>query len=329
MMRRRFSRVALSGNIARTPMLRMLGRLTKQYYVILELSSFQLEFLPDVARSPQLAVMTNLLVDHLDRYRSIHDYAAAKYNLFRYQTSRDIAVLNYDSAPTRAAKHLTKAKVFWFSQRTRPPGWSVFMDRTKLVERRERRQEIITVRSPETRLSAARQENVLAAVAAARALNIRASLIRATLLRVPRLPHRQEFVRRWRRHSFVNDSSATTPDATLAALEAFPDGLFVVGGTDKRLNFNVLAKAFARRATPLVLLPGTATRKLIRELRRGGYHGRLSQAASMPVAVRQAIKTAQAGQSIILSPGAASFGLFQHEFDRGDQFRRAVARLRP
>ncbi|MBI4426471.1 MAG: UDP-N-acetylmuramoyl-L-alanine--D-glutamate ligase [Candidatus Kerfeldbacteria bacterium] len=327
-MRPQLSRVVLSGNIAQKPMLSVLDRLSKQDYVILELSSFQLEFSDAVARSPQVAVMTNLLVDHLDRYQNMSAYAAAKYRMFQYQNPRDIAVLNYDSRPARLARHVTGAKILWWSQRERPPGWSIYLQKGKLVERHGTKSTTIIPKLSETFSTTALQANVIAAVSAARAVRIPIATIRRALRGFRLLPHRQELVRRWRGHSFVNDSSATTPDATLAAVEAFPDGLFIVGGTDKRLNFRALAKTFARRTTPLVLLPGTATRKLIRALRRFGYHGRLRQVASMPVAVRQAIKTAQVGQSIILSPGAASFGLFQHEFDRGDQFRTAVIKLR-
>ncbi|MBI4090104.1 MAG: UDP-N-acetylmuramoyl-L-alanine--D-glutamate ligase [Candidatus Kerfeldbacteria bacterium] len=329
MLRRRFNRVVLSGNIARRPMLSLLHRLTPKHIVVLELSSFQLEFLPDAARSPHLAVMTNLLVDHLDRYRTLSHYAAAKYNLFRYQTPRDFAVLNYDSSRARAVRQMTPATVIWFSRVAHPPGWSLFSTGSKLVEQRGGRRAVLVTWTKNIQSDPARQSNLLAAVSAARALNVPASAIRRTLLRLPGLPHRQELVRRWRGHAVVNDSASTTPDATLAALESFPDGLFIVGGTDKRLRFRMLAESLARRRTPLVLLPGTASRKLLKELRRVRYAGQRTQASSMRDAVRRATSMARPRQPIVLSPGAASFGLFRHEFDRGDQFRRAVSRLRP
>ena len=129
--------------------------------------------------------------------------------------------------------------------------------------------------------------------------------------------------------TFVNDTCATTPDATIAAINAMDgrDIVLIAGGTDKELVFEKWATCVTNGVRAVVLLPGSATTKMRQALKRGGSSTFTIAASSMREAVRQARKRAKKGSVILLSPGAASFGLFQHEFDRGDAFARAVSEV--
>lgn len=329
MLKRAGRRAMVSGNVRQQPMLDILDGLTPAQAVVLELSSFQLELCRTEVSNLRVGLMTNLRIDHLNRYGTLRDYATAKFNLFRILPPRGVAVLNADDRWTRLAGQLVRGPIVWFSASGRPAqtGWSVFVTGRRIVEQRAGR---VTTLLP---LSAIRlpgqhqRANVVAAAAAARAFGLRAADIRAAVRSFRGVPHRQEFVRRWRGHVFVNDTTATSPDGTLAALSVFPRAVFIVGGTDKRLRFGPLASVLAARRTTLVFLPGSASDRLKRALRLAGYRGRQAEADSMTTAVHRAVSLARSGQPIVLSPGAASFGLFVHEFDRGEQFVRAVKKL--
>ncbi len=321
-------RPTVAGNLRQTMMLDVLQHVRAPHPVVLELSSFQLEYLPLIERSPHVAIMTNLKVDHLNRYDSMADYANAKYNIFRFQKSSDIAVLNAENAWTRRAASLTKAQVWWFQTQgqhgrhgvTVHAGWvSEYHGRTS-----HRLFPVTSIRL----VGKHNLENILAAVATARALEIPIAPIRQAVQHFAGVPHRQELIRTWRGHQFINDTTATTPDGTLAAVDVFPKAVFIIGGTDKHLQFSQLAQELQRRRIPLVFLPGTATQKILAALRRAGDQRQHHVADSMQAVVHQAEAMAKPKQTIVLSPGAASFGLFVHEFDRGEQFVRAVQHLR-
>lgn len=327
-LRQRSPRVFVAGNVREVVMFDLLDRLRASDTVVLELSSFQLELLPSVKRSPAIAVMTNILVDHLNRYGTMPAYAAAKYPIVQYQRPADTAVLNLDSLWTKRAAKMTKAKIVWFSEKNSQAPSTIRVRRGWVVEEAHQRVRRILPLNVWSLPGRHQRINLLAAVAAARAAGLEPPLIRQAVSTFPGVPDRQEFIRQWRGHQFVNDTTATTPDATLAALDVYPQAVYIIGGTDKHLTFTALAQELTRQKTTLVLLPGTATAKLWRSLRHFGYRGRHVFVPTMIDAVHQAIAMARPRQTIMLSPGAASFGLFRHEFDRGEQFTRAVKTLR-
>ncbi len=320
--------VVVTGNVRQVAMLDQLERLTPATTTVTELSSFQLELLPAVKRSPHIAVMTNLHVDHLNRHRTMARYAQIKYHLVRYQTSKDFAILNADNAWTRAAQSITPATVIWFSQKKQTGAWSIFPDHGWVCEKRGKK---MTRLFPLRLWSLAgdhQQANLLAATAAARAAGLPTAAIRRAVSGWRGVPYRQEKIRVWRGHDFINDTTATSPEGSLAAFRVWPNGVFIIGGTDKQLDFRAMADWIATHRLPVVFLPGDATNKLRKLLQLKKYRQPDPVAASMSAAVRTALRRAQPGQPIILSPGAASFGLFKHEFDRGDQFCRIVKALR-
>ncbi|MBI5466671.1 MAG: UDP-N-acetylmuramoyl-L-alanine--D-glutamate ligase, partial [Candidatus Kerfeldbacteria bacterium] len=305
MLRAAKRRAVVSGNVRQVAMLDYLDRLTAKTPVVLELSSFQLERLPVVQRSPHVAVLTNLYVDHLNRYGTMTRYAAAKYNLVRFQQPTDIAILNAESAWCRAAAKLTSATIWWFQTAGRRGQQGITIDRDWIVAYTTRRAQRVMPISTIMVAGRHQRENVLAATAAALASGVPAANIRIAVRSFSGVPYRQELIRHWRGHDFINDTTATTPDGTLAAMEVFPKGFFILGGTDKQLDYRPLARYLHRHQIPFVLLPGTGTAKLINALRRAGDRRVRRPVLSMEAAVRQATSQAKPGQPIVLSPGAA------------------------
>ncbi len=167
--------------------------------------------------------------------------------------------------------------------------------------------------------------NVLSAVCAANIMGVPNILIKKVLKTFTGLPGRIELVRDFRGVTFVNDTTATTPDATIAALRTLGRGkniVLICGGSDKKLEYKELAPVVKKYVKSLLVLPGTATEKIKKIMKVS------LQAKNMQEAVKEAAKMAKRGDIVLLSPGAASFGLFQNEFDRGEQFMKAVNVLR-
>ncbi|EKE19164.1 MAG: UDP-N-acetylmuramoylalanine-D-glutamate ligase, partial [uncultured bacterium] len=144
--------------------------------------------------------------------------------------------------------------------------------------------------------------------------------------------HRLEFVRELNGIKFYNDTAATIPDAAVSALGAFERPIVLIaGGTDKNLDFTEFAKEILEKTKNLVLLKGNATEKLLDKLKKSAgeeFLKNIEMAGSMDEAVSVAMAKAEKEDIILLSPGAASFGLFANEFDRGDKFRDAVKKLK-
>ncbi len=305
----KFPRVWLAGNI-RKSVLEFLPRIKKGDLVVLELSSFQLEDLAKLKKSPHIAVITNILLDHLNWHKNFQEYERAKSYIFKFQGARDYLFFNpQDRRVKQSAQHAVS-----ITMSPRLP------------------QELRSI--VDQRLGAHYRSSAGLAVAVARHFYIPLRAIKKILFSFQGLPARQEEIAIIRGVRFINDTTATMPDATLAALKRFRklSGrnklILIAGGQDKKLKFKKLTAEIKKSVDTLVLLPGTATKKIKRELRIGNYKSRnICEANSMHEAVKIARKLAQRGDYIILSPGAASFGLFLNEFDRGDQFAQEVKKL--
>ncbi len=295
--------VVTAGNL-RISMLSQLAEITAETRVVLELSSWQLEAFVPHEYSPPLAVVTNVLIDHLNRYAGMDDYAAAKEINVRCQRQTDVAVLNRDNEYTRAMGARAPGKVVWFSGQDAIPG---------------------AADAPES--GAHQRVNMAAASAAARQWDVNDSVIATAVRNFTGVPHRQELVREWHGIRFINDTTATMPTATVACIETIPGPkVLLLGGADKRLDFSGLAQTLHDHQDTIrgiVLLEGSATDQLAAALPlpvAGRY-------ADIAQALEQAVALARSGDAVILSPGCASFGMFTHEFERGDAFRTWVAAL--
>lgn len=148
------------------------------------------------------------------------------------------------------------------------------------------------------------------------------------------IPHRLEFVRELRGVRYYNDTAATIPQAAISAINSFEgkEVILIAGGADKNLDFSELAKEIVERSKGIIFLAGDATDKLILEIRKNlpeeDRNNKFIIVDSMDKAVEFASRSAQKDDVVLLSPGAASFGLFANEFERGDRFRKAVNDLK-
>ena len=316
----------LGGNITTSP-LAFAVSVTATTPVVLELSSWQLGDLPDPALlRPRVAVLTNLLPDHQDRYPSLRAYARDKLRLFAGQRGADVAILG--SGTTRWLEQPPAARQWHVAEGALPAG----QHGAELAEGRA----WLRTNAGQRRLLVAERQlrgrhNLLNLAAAA--LGVAAFVGLGETARVARalagfggLEHRMETVAHWRGIRFVNDSAATMPHATAAALRALPRPVtLIAGGNDKQLDFAVLADALAP-VTAAVLLAGTATAKLGAALAGGGVatHGPF---ARLDAALRAAVAATPVGGTVLFSPAATSFGMFAHEFERGRVFKSAVAEL--
>lgn len=311
--------------------LKELSVIEPQNPVVFELSSWRLEALDEKKISPSVAVVTSLYRDHLNTYKSFKEYIETKKVLVKYQTENDITLLNADDERLRAWEKDIVSRLFWYSAHDLKTGNGIFVRNTMITVRlQDGEHELFSIDELPFQ-SEHERRNVLPGILIALLHAVPIITIQKTLNALQRLPHRLEVVRELDSVTYINDSAATMPDATIAALKAFTGKsiVHILGGSDKALLFEELAAIEAQQTIrALVFLPGTATDK-IKELVVDAFKDKPAtyDAKTMPEAVELARLAAQPGDTILLSPGATSFGLFQHEFDRGDQFRKAVLAL--
>lgn len=320
------TRVVAGGNIG-TSVIDLLGTIGSDDVVLLELSSFQLATL---GRSPHVAVVTNVLEDHLDFHGTRDAYVAAKRNIVAWQGPRDLAVLNLDD-PTTVALHTGAAsEIRGYSVALRPKrgayreadGTLVLVDgaaRTPLLHERE-------LRIPGRH----NVSNALAAAAAGAIQGIAADAMAGVLREFRGLPHRLETVAELGGVLYVNDSQGTTPYATIPALTAHGRrAVVILGGVSKGADFAELGRAVVRDARGAVLI-GQAADEIAAALERAGAARAalpVERAATLPDAVRRATSLAQPGDVVLLSPAGQSFDMFSSYEERGEVFRQAVRDL--
>jgi UDP-N-acetylmuramoylalanine--D-glutamate ligase len=314
--------------------LKELPRIKRDSPVVFELSSWRLEALQEHKISPHLAVVTSLYPDHLNTYASFDEYVDTKKTIIRYQTANDSALLNYDDPLVRKWEHDVPGKLYWFSLENLTVENGIFSDHGMItVSVGAQRTPIIQLADLPLRFAHERR-NMLPAILIAYLYKVPLDIIKQAVSNMRSLPHRLETVGIINDVLYVNDSAATMPDATVAALSSLAGKTLVhiLGGGDKKLSYDELARAIAlSKPRALIFLPGSATEKmreqLLNEFQNVTVTPRVVDAISMTDAVSKAHVLAQPGDVVLLSPGATSFGLFQHEFDRGNQFKTAVAHL--
>ena len=319
-------RVVAGGNIG-TSIIDLLPAISPDDIVVLELSSFQLETL---GRSPHVAVITNVLEDHLDHHGTRDAYVAAKRNILAWQGPRDVAVLNLDD-PTTVALHTgVPSEVRGYSLSLCPErgayrdadGALALVDgatHRRLMHERD-------LRVPGRHNVA----NVLAAAIVGDIHGIAPDAIADAIRSFAGLPHRLETVTEGDGVLYVNDSQGTTPYATIAALTAHGrPAVVILGGVSKGADWTELAAAVVRDARGAVLI-GQSADELAAALERAGA-GRTALpvvcAATLPEAVRAARAMARPGDVVLLSPAAASFDMFSSYEERGEIFRATAHEL--
>lgn len=317
----------LTGNIGASP-LSLADKINGKTVIVAELSSWLLRGLKPIKKSPNIAVITNLGDDHLDKYRNRTEYFRDKENIFKFQNKKDSLILNRDNEYAGRLAKKAVSRIFYFSKKPLRNGNGSFIRKNTVFFRGPDKKELAVCRPKDVRLPGEHNlENVLAAVCATMILKIKPKIIRKNIKDFRGIPYRLEFIRKVGGVEYYNDTAATTPEAAVRALDSFPgrEIVLIAGGADKKLDYKNFAAAIEKKSKALVLLKGDATDKIIAAL---ADKKRVSAVTdNMKDAVRRAKNLAQSGDIILLSPGAASFNLFKNEFDRGNRFNEAVAKL--
>jgi len=306
----------VGGNIG-IPVTAMIAPSREDGWNVIELSSFQLETIFDF--HAQIGLALNVTQNHLDRHHTFENYSAAKAGLFRNMNATDFAILNADNPVTAAYAGKTAAAVEWFSgshaveRGAYLRGETLVLDGKLLMEAGE-----IPLRGRHN------LENVLAASIAAARAGVGSGAIATAVRTFQAVEHRLEFVRKLNGIDFYNDSKATSVDATLKALDAFPGGLWVIlGGKDKGLDFSALREPLARKAHAALLI-GAAAPKLARQL-AGALP--LVESGTLEAAIRDGYRNGRAGDTVLLAPACASFDQFRSFEHRGESFKEIVNQL--
>ena len=312
--------VFVGGNIG-VPLLGRLPEITPDAWVVLELSSFQLE---PLRRSPHVAAITNITPNHLDRHPSMEAYTAAKYQIVAHQAPADWAVLNADDPLVAAAPGAGRRLHFSLER----PVEGAYLVGDWLTMRRDGRETRVMPRT-ELRLRGRHNvANALAACAIAAAAGIGPAAVHAALAQFVGVPHRLELVGEVGGARYVNDSIATSPERSIAALESFDEPIVLLaGGRDKHLPWDRWAAVVARRVRALILL-GEAQELIAAAART---HGAAAvprhHVATLDEAIALAHDLARPGDIVLLSPGCTSYDQFHDFEERGARFRAAVQAL--
>lgn len=293
-------KVLVGGNIQGVSTLALLPEVDAETIVVLELDSWQLQGFGAEKISPDVAVFTNLMPDHQDYYPDMQSYLADKAEIFLHQASGDTLVLGEQAAEVIAdAYAMTTA-----THRVVANTDAVAIDALSIPGEHNR-------------------ANAACAKEACRALRIDDAIITSALQSFAGVEGRLELIREKDGVKFYNDTTATTPDATLAALQALTEPIvLIMGGSDKGLDMGKLLIEAPKRVKRLILVPGTGTNKALEFLPGASVFD------SLEAAVREAVASAASGDVILFSPAFASFGMFKNEYDRGEQFNALVRNLK-
>ncbi len=334
--------VHVGGNIG-TPLIDRLDQIQTGDWVVMELSSFQLEL---CTRSPHIAAVLNITPNHLDRHPSMSHYAAAKANILRWQTPQDIAVLGADDGITGAWWRTGRvtipadrgqpavdfplmASLIGFSGQ-QEVGHGTFLRESWLIWRAaEAEQPILPLRKIHLR-GWHNILNALAACAIAGVIGIPPTAMAQAIQGFRGVPHRLEIVGEYEGILWVNDSIATAPERTVAALRAFDRPIILLaGGRDKKLPWEAFVQEVRRRVRHLICFgeAGPRIAQMVQaEIERAGS-GQIRSVnvcRDLGTAVRLAAQLAQPGEIVLLSPGGTSFDAYRDFAERGEHFRQLV-----
>lgn len=316
--------VQVGGNIGK-PLISMVESSRDDGWTVAELSSFQLETIKTFR--PAIAIVLNVTPNHMDRYETFNDYAAAKHRIFMNQTEEDVAVLNADDPTVSSWENGLRAKVMRFSVRQELER-GVFLQNGELVFRwDEGEQDLLRVSEMKLR-GLHNVENVAAAFVAGIAAGASIESMRETVKEFNPVEHRLEFVDEIKGIRFYNDSKATSVDATLKALEAFADDagqvVLILGGKGKKAPYAPLAPLVRDKVRKLILI-GEDTETIANEL---GEQAPFERANDMKDAVAKSFAAAEKGDLVLLAPACASFDMFESFEHRGKVFKGDIADLK-
>ena len=321
-------KVYVGGNIG-SPLIERVEEIKKGDLVVLELSSFQLEDLRAVGRSPHVAIVTNIAPNHLDRHKTMENYVAAKKTIIDYQTGDDYCVLNALDETLAAWAASARARVLKFSSRGKV-AQGTSLDGDALRYTIDGKEGGICKRDDILLPGIFNVENYLAASAAAIVLGVRPEAIRQVARTFRGVPHRLEMFLEKNGVRYYNDSIATTPESVIAALDALKDPIVLIaGGHDKKVPLAEVSRKIAQRCKAVVLI-GVIAPQIKAELLKPENKSGLKifeEGTDFDAAVKRAISLAEPGGCVLLSPTTASYDMFVNFEERGEKFKQLILSL--
>ena len=306
-------RVHLGGNIRGTAALPLLKDVRDGDYVVFELSSWQLQGLGEAKISPHISVFTNFMPDHMNYYgsteltisKAMQKYFEDKSYIFKFQKKDDVLILG--SSMRNVVKNIKSKKIFADIKHI-PKSWHINLPGKHNLE------------------------NIACAIEVARVLKIDEEIIKKVIKHFNPVSGRLEFVKNIKGIDIYNDNNSTTPEATQVALLALGEIIskkqniiLIMGGADKNLELKRLIENINKYVKALILIPGNGTDRLLsgKKLKIENY-----KVKNLDEAVRKSMNLASQKDIILFSPAFTSFGMFDNEYDRGDQFMKIVKTLK-
>ena len=323
--------VFLGGNVRGLATLPLLNKIKDGSIIVMELASWNLQGFGYDKISPNIAIFITFFDDHLNYYNGDRKlYFKDKSNIFKYQKKNDFLIMPmktkniiakyYDKkifGQIRICRMPVFAPAFAKATADKPAGATagrpVILSKNYGVAKWD-----IKIRGEHN------LQNISLAIQVAKILGIKENVIKQTVENFRGVSGRLEFIKEIDGVKYYNDTTSTMPDSTIAALKSFDsDIILIAGGTDKNLDYKDLVKELRRRSKSvkyLILFQGTATEKIIAEFKKQNCQVNYKLVDNMKYAVHEAKSVAEKNDVVLLSPGAASFGIFKNEFDRGSKF---------
>ncbi|MBI4036013.1 UDP-N-acetylmuramoyl-L-alanine--D-glutamate ligase [Candidatus Daviesbacteria bacterium] len=306
-------KVVFAGNIGKS-VLETIPFVDKDTLVVLEISSFQLEAFDAHKVSPKWAVITNITPDHLNYYKSMDEYIKAKKVIGKYQTEKDYMLLKKDDPVTTNPSFLEglKGQIIYCSTEDLPQNFHPHL------------------------LGQHNLGNIAAVYNLGKLFDINPDLLLKTLTNFKGIPFRMELIKDWDGVKIYNDTTATSPESGIQAIKALRSHIgsgklniiLVCGGMNKGMDYTEYAKEISKSVKKVFFLEGDSTDSILRSLQAEqnnletfGPYNNLEQL------LEDVKKVAKPGDTILFSPAATSFNLFQNEFDRGRKFNKAVEKV--
>lgn len=318
----------IGGNMPNKGLLDIINSKTKLF--VLELSSFQLEFMKKNLKPPKIAVITNLYRDHLNRHKTMKNYFKIKAQIFLNQTENDYLILNADDKYTREFfKEKPKGEIYYFSMKKLSENENGLFFRDNNIFFQENNKKKLILKN--VNLANHQKANLAAALLVARLYGKQWKDLIPKIKSLRIIPFREETIFKNKNFAIINDAASTSPEAAIVALERFGKIknklIFITGGTDKQLKFDGLADKIKKHVNSknLFFLEGSATKKIIKELKRKKYFKKNNINIFKNLKeILMAVKNISRKGTMLFSPASASFEKFNNEFDRGREFNKLV-----
>lgn len=310
------------GNIG-NPIISEVETATEETVFICELSSFQLETVRDFCS--HIATIINITPDHLDRHKTFENYAYYKGRVYNNQTPNDFAIVNFDDEISKELSVLRESKKIYFSvYNTIENG--IYMREGNIYSSISGTEELIMARSDIFLKGDHNVENVLAAIGIAIAYHLDMNIVKQVLKNFKGVEHRLEFVEEIDGVCYINDSKGTNPDASCKAVSSFENIILIAGGYDKGSDFSQYLRLYKEKGRLLIVMGATA-KKLMEQAKIYGISNVVA-VDTMEEAVKIAKEQGKSGDTVLLSPACASWGMYPNYEVRGREFKDLVRAIK-